>query len=249
MISPLFTTIVLVSCFIWLFMKFSTKKLNDSTNNYLERERQANSTRKQSLDTLQYISVNISDFNIPESISDDSVNELIEKLKSLSTKQIVNLTGITNTDLKLTYGVANLNFLMECDQNFTTLCRVVYDLGNILNNLGEKTAAINVLEKGVSFGTDISANYLLLASLYSEAGQNDRINQLITAVDALNSLTKKSTKDKLSKIMLKNGGVILNTADGTVSSVPTTSTGDSILPEDILDILETVPYKSDDQKQ
>ena len=247
MISPLFTTVVLGSCFIWLFMKFTTKGINNSTEEYLEKERQANNTRKQSLDSLEYITVNVSDFPVSQYSLDEHISELTEKINSLSSQKIVNLTGITNTNLKLMYGVANLNILMEYDQNFTTLCRTVFDLANAYLNLGDKQSAIICFENGVRYGTDISANYMLLADLYIESGQKDKINWLISSAESIKSLTKESTKRKLNDKLRESGGVFLNTNDGSVSSIPTTSSGDKILPEDILDILETVPYKSDDQ--
>lgn len=248
MISPLFTTIVLGSCFIWLFMKFTSKGIKDPTEEFLEKDRLANNTRKQSLDSLEYISVNSSDFPVSQYTYDEQVKELTDRINSLSSKKIVNLTGITNTDLKMMYGIANLNDLMEFDQNFTTLCRTVFDLGNVISNLGDKQAAIACFEKGITYGTDISANYLILADLYIEAGERDKINWLIASAESIKSLTKESTIRKLNIKLREKGGVFLNTKDGSVSSTPTTS-GDNILPEDILDILETVPYKSDDQTQ
>ena len=42
-------------------------------------------------------------------------------LTSLSTQPVVNLTGFTNTDLKLEYGTANITCLTEYDQNYTLL--------------------------------------------------------------------------------------------------------------------------------
>jgi len=249
MISPFFTTIVLTSIFIWLFMKFTTKNLNNKTDEFIERERQANSTRKKPLDDLEYINVDIADFTFTDIEQNEQLSEYQKRLEQLSTQKIVNLTGITNTDLKLTYGVANLNLLMEYDQNFTSLCRTVYDFGNALNNMGYIDYAIKVLESGISYKTDISANYTLLAELYINTNQSEKIKSLIEAADSIKSLTKNSTIAKLTKILGEHSNIIVNTEDGVVSSIPTVSNGDNILPEDILGILGTEPYKSDDQKQ
>ena len=246
MISPVFTTIVLCSCFIWLFMKMTTRNMNNSNEAFLERERQANSVRKQPLTSLEYITVNPDDFpnNHP---GNERITELVDRLQTLSTQKIVNLTGISNTDLKFAYGVANLNTLMEYDQNFTALCRIIYDLGSELLNEQDVSSAISVLEKGVDFGTDVSANYTLLATLYIQNGRKDDIRLLIDKADSIKSLTKRSTIKKLQALLDADSNILVKDEDGQVAAI-SSGDGDNILPRDILDILETVPYKSDDQR-
>lgn len=245
MISPLFTTIVLVAGFIWVYMKMSSRNPDKNIEDFLEKERLSNSVRKQPLDNLDYINVNIDDFVIPEDAMNERVNDLYDSIKLLSESKIVNFTGVTNTELKLTYGVANLNTLTEYDQNFTTLCRSIYDLAIELNNQGFKSEAEAILSKGIEYGTDISGNYLMLADLYIERGSAASILNLIKSADNIRSLTKESTIEKLKEKLSSNNGVLVNDDDGSVSY----QNPGNILPEDILDILETVPYKSDDQKQ
>lgn len=251
MISPLFTTIVLGAIFIWLYMRITTKKTDSQVKEMLEKERRANFTRKQSLDNLNYISINPDDFHLDEPYDNELIAELMKRINILSSQKIVNFTGITNTDLKLTYGVANLPTLTEYDQNYTLLCRTIYDLGRELNSLEKKEAAITVLEQGVKCGSDISANYLLLADLYLETGRRSNIAKLISSAENINSMTKKSTIAKLNEKMYAQpkNGVIFSDDDGTVSAILPPLDTDSGLPEDILDILETEPYKSDDQMQ
>ena len=250
MISPLFTTIVLGALFIWTYMRITTKKNDAKTQELLERERRANFTRKQPLNNLNYISVNPDDFPVDKPYANELIEELMGRINTLSTQKIVNFTGITNTDLKLTYGVANLPTLTEYDQNFTALCRTVYDLGRELSELNKKDAAISVLEQGIKYGTDISANYLLLAELYLEAGRRSSIAKLISSAESINSLTREATIAKLNELMYpsQDTGIIVSSEDGIVSAISSSET-DKKIPTDILDILETVPYISDDQKQ
>ena len=59
-----------------------------------------------------------------------------ETLQSLAGQKILNLGGKTNTDLKLEYGVANLETLCACDENYTTLCRTIYEYAECLKKLG-----------------------------------------------------------------------------------------------------------------
>lgn len=65
-----------------------------------------------------------------------------ETLQSLAGQKILNLGGKTNTDLKLEYGVANLETLCACDENYTTLCRTIYEYAECLKKLGHDAEAV-----------------------------------------------------------------------------------------------------------
>lgn len=242
MISPLFTTIVLCALFIWLYMRYTSKHAGDKITELLEKEHRANSTRKQSLASLEYI--NFAESCIP--FTDPAPNEYIAKLqdtlRGLTLCKIVNLTGISNTDLKLTYGPANLPILTELDQNFTSLTMALNDLGTELNAIGDRDNAIKVLDYAVSIGSDISNTYINLANIYVEAGNYDAIQQLINRAGNIRSLTKQSTINKLTEILDSHTAIVI------AHPSDTTDAPDNILPKDILDILETVPYSTDDQK-
>lgn len=244
MISPIFTTIVITFGIIWIYMKITTNNIGKDTEKFMDREIRANKVRKQPLDSLEYITVPIEKIPRPDDYPNERICELTGILMELSTKTIVNLTGISNTDLKLTYGAPNLPLLTEYDQNFTTLCTTIYDLGCEYLAVGLKTTAVTVLNVGVDLGTDISKNYLTLAEIYAEEGNFSEIQRLITCADNIRSLTKNSTISKLIDILDENTSSVtqINKNPDSIDD------SDNILPQDILDILETVPYISDDQK-
>lgn len=245
MISPIFTTIVLTFGFIWIYMKLTTKTVNKDTEKFLEREVRANKVRKQSLDSLEYIKIPIDEIKRPEPYPNERIAELTGILVSLSDKTIVNLTGISNTDLKLSYGAANLPVLTEYDQNFTQLCTTLYNLGLEYDSIGLREDAIKTFNLGVRLGTDISGNYTRLAEIYAEMGEFAEIQRLATSAEGIRSITRQSTISKLLDILDSNTSSV-SLKDGSESSV--NDDYDNILPKDILDILESVPYKSDDQK-
>ena len=245
MISPLFTTIVLVAGFIFFFMKLTLEKPSNGIKSFRERERRANNTLKQPLDSLEFVKVPIDSVPCPDPAVNEKCASLIGELKILCDKKIVNLTGISNTDLKLTYGAANLPILSEYDQNFTNLCKILYDLGCEYQNAGFEDEAIAAFNAGISVGTDISGNYTTLASIYAEKGLYVEIQRLINCADNIRSLTKASTISKLQNILDQNTSAVIRLSDGDGDEP--VHDPDSILPADILDILETVPYRSDDQ--
>ena len=120
----------------------------------------------------------------------------------MSSLPILNLTGISNTDLKMEYGPANLNELSEADSNFTSLVRCVNQLGNRFNELGDTDNAIKILEYGIECNTDISNTYYLLAQLYIDTNQADKIQNLVDKAASLNSLSKNSIIKNLNEYII-----------------------------------------------
>ena len=233
MISPLFTTIVVGALFIFFFMRYTAKKSELNTKEYLEREHEANSVRKKSLSELKPITVPFDSF--PSRIGEENgkILDLSNKLQNISNTKIVNFSGFTNTDLKMAYGAANLPILMEMDQNFTTLTSILYELAQAYVDDHSPEMAIPYLEYGVKIGTDISGHYMLLANLYCARGAVDNIPALISAVDKTHSLTKNATISKLNELI---EGKIVNKPSESVNQ---SSSDDNILPADILDILDS----------
>ena len=114
--------------------------------------------------------------------------------------KILNLTGITNTELKEQYGVANLTILSDYDNNYTTLVNTIARWGARLIDLEYNDEAVTVLEYGLSIGTDVSRNYLILADIYRKKGETDKIDALITRASTLKSLMKNSILSKLNEV-------------------------------------------------
>ena len=247
MISPLFTTIVAVAGIIFVFMKFTSSRPEDGIKSFRERERRADNTLKKPLDDLDFIRVPIDDIPAPEPAVNAKCASLVTQLKALSEKKAVNLTGISNTDLKLTYGAPNLPILTEYDQAFTAICTTLYELGIEYKNAGFEDEAVTVLNTAVNIGTDISGNYTELAEIYAKKGLYVEIQRLINCADNIRSLTKKSTISKLQNILDANTSSVIKLPSESDPAGVKDDSPDNILPADILDILETVPYKSSDQ--
>lgn len=115
-----------------------------------------------------------------------------QELCMLANSSIVNLNGISNTELRLTYGTANLEPLSLYDQNFTSLIRGLQKWGTLLTSAGKPEDAVTVLAYSVSIGSDIAGTYALLARLYKARGEFDKINELKVSAEKLNTLMKPS---------------------------------------------------------
>ncbi|HKL98724.1 MAG TPA: hypothetical protein VJZ06_02295 [Mobilitalea sp.] len=167
------------------------KKKNDL---FWKNERLANLSRRTNITGLEYITIPLD--TLPMSDMDDStINSYRDIIQGLSDKLIVNLTGLTNTDLKLKYGASNLNRLSEYDNNYTVLVSMLHKWGERLYNMGYIKEAIPVLEYSVMCLTDVRKTYLLLAKIYMEQNTPEQIDPLLDILP----FTKIARKEKLSE--------------------------------------------------
>jgi hypothetical protein len=122
---------------------------------------------------------------------DPVVSGYHQTLTELAASPIVNLTGISNTDLKLQYGAPNIDLLSRYDQCYTTLVRTLQSLGETLYESGYPQEACLFLEFAISTRTDISASYKLLIQIYKQLQTPEKIKELLPVAESLNSGMKK----------------------------------------------------------
>jgi hypothetical protein len=166
---------------------------------YWEREEKANFTRRKPLDNLDYITIPDGLLSMNPQNTSDEIKQYIKDLNDMSSEKIVNLTGFTNTDLKLEYGTANITILSDYDLHYTNLVTLLQKLAERLHEKGEDALAIEVLEFAINTGTDVSKSYYLLASFYKEAGTPEKIDSLIEKASNLKSLLKDSIVQNLQE--------------------------------------------------
>ena len=183
---PLLGLFIAVICLLTFFRKRSIRSQESATDRFWKKESIANNTRLKDLSGLPYITIPLADF--PMGIYDNpELKKYEETLQSLAGQKILNLSGKTNTDLKLEYGVANLETLSACDENYTTLCRTIYEYAECLKKLGHDEEAVRILECGIACGSDHSGNYRMLADYYLKARDSAALDRLLASARALES--------------------------------------------------------------
>ncbi len=171
-------------------ISLQSKNRKNTEKSFWERERLSNSVRRKSLDNLEYITIPLDKFPISLLKDNSTVAECIETLEILSGQHIVNLTGYSNTDLKLEYGTANITALTEYDQNYTLLVRTLQKWADILLEEGHTQEAKTLMEFAISTRSDISRTYYKLAEIYASRMETERIQSLIDTAETLRSSTK-----------------------------------------------------------
>jgi Flp pilus assembly protein TadD len=169
----------------------STEAQQSLEERFWERERAANFTRRKDISNLNYLTIPLE--KIPQNLHTEAENTLVR----LSSCQMLNLTGKTNTDLKLEYGVANLDALSAYDENFTEFVRTVPVYAQELIDAGQISEAQELLELAVSYRADASTIYTTLADLYQQSGQTARIQALIDTVNTIDSISKNIILERL----------------------------------------------------
>jgi hypothetical protein len=195
---PFLATFILFIVLFNIRLRLASRKEEQQEEKFWDRELRSNSVRKKSLDTLEYIHLPYDLLPFGTAGDDENLKEIEDELTALKDLKIVNLTGITNTDLKLEYGTANITALTEYDQNYTSLVIALQKWGDALYTLGRFEDATSVLEFAVKTRTDITATYRLLIDMYkTKLGLNEqeiqrKLDGLVPIANSLNSLSKST---------------------------------------------------------
>lgn len=163
----------------------------DEEKRFWDRERLANQTRRKPLDGLDYIKIPLERLPMQLLEENERIAECLRMIQELSLRPIVNLTGYSNTDLKLEYGTANITALTEYDQNYTLLVSTLQQWADLLYQADQTEPTREILEFAVKIRTDVSRTYDLLSDIYIKNGQRDKIPELINTAESLNSLNRE----------------------------------------------------------
>ncbi len=157
---------------------------------FWDREHAANSTRRKSLDGLPYIAIPVETFPFGLLPGNEQVPEYEQTIRDLAQEPVVNLTGFSNTDLKLQYGAPNIDLLSLYDQRYTTLVCTLQSWAELLYKEGQPAAARILLEFAADTHTDIYASYELLVRIYEENSEKEKISSLLPLAQEIRSLSK-----------------------------------------------------------
>ena len=119
---------------------------------------------------------------------------------ALSEKPMLNLTGISNTDLKLEYGTANLELLSQYDTNFTNFVALLPEFTEELQAAGHTEHAQTLLEFAVSVKADSRKIYKQLADIYVQKQQSNKLEWLMESAKGLPTFAQNAIIKELSSM-------------------------------------------------
>ena len=144
-----------------------------------------------------------SSYSLPEGLSELTKSEIFDceqKIIALSHKKILNLGHMSNTDIKMEYGVANLQILIQYDENSSKLARLLAKWGKLLYENGEEDAAEKVLTYAVSCKSDIEDVFITLAKIYRNNGNELGISDLVEACQCFDELRRENIINQITSI-------------------------------------------------
>lgn len=175
-----------------MVIKRNNRSVQKQQEQFWERERQANQVRRKPLDDLEYITIPLDTLPTTVMADDPTIKDCLDTLSTLANEKIVNFSGITNTELKLAYGTANITALSQYDQNFTLLVQTLQRWAVTLYNAGYPDETRQILEYAISIHSDAGTSYRLLASLYDQYGEQEKVIALHDTALALTSPSGKT---------------------------------------------------------
>ena len=104
MFFPSLFIMLLLSVFLAFRYRQLNKKQSEDLDTFWDLERKARTTVKKDIDNLSYITIPMEKFP-SDFTTEPDMAAFAEKAAVLSSEKILNLTGKSNTELKLSYGV------------------------------------------------------------------------------------------------------------------------------------------------
>lgn len=200
-VMPVFFCCIVV-LILWLHYesKKSSRIEKEETDSFWVKERDASFTRKSDISNLDYIGIPLNQLPLHET-EDEALSDYHDKIKELSTKKIFNLNNLSNTDVKIKYGVGNFEELATYDQNYTILVRTLAKWGTYLYESGNLDEAQIVLEYGITCYTDVSENYTTLAQVYKTKNDITSLTKLLEKANQLDSIMKPKIIKSITTII------------------------------------------------
>lgn len=196
-------------CFIvfllWLCVKLKQQdSLKTQNKDFWRREHEADFSRNKDISELDYISIDRELLPFSEHTNDAELLQIQQDVNKTLSKKMINLSGMTNTDIKETYGRGNFEVLAVYDQNYLKFLSLLNKWGTYLLERGFINEAKQIFEYAVNtLNCDISGCYTGLAKIYLKNNDIDKVQQLIDKIQSSDAYLKDSIAQKLT-VMLQN---------------------------------------------
>lgn len=148
---------------------------------YLEKEHKANLTIKRHLSKEIFVTPDINILPIKEYKNTDEYKKVISAQTNVLNKSKLKMIHFTqpinNTELKLKYGVNNLDNITMYEEHYNLYIRALIDWAKALVDIKNTSDAEIILKEAINFGSDLSINYTLLADIYSNENNKEKLKK------------------------------------------------------------------------
>lgn len=192
---PFFTAFIIFVIVLNLLLHRKSRTQEEINRNFWEKELASNATRKKDLSQLDYIT--IPSEKMPPLLHSESEKECIR----LSSRPMLNLERFSGTELKTTYGIANLETLSEYENNLSEFTVALHTYTTELIQQGYHKEAIALLEYAIYQGVESRPLYLVLAKEYKNEQNLTKLQELYTHSQDNDSLSGKIITKELASLL------------------------------------------------
>ena len=173
---------------VWLQISFVAGKKKSSSKKIAEilnEESEANFARRRPLPEDFYFAPDISDLDIKDYADTKSkvAARQARVLKLAKAKMIRLPQSMTNKEIKMNYGAANLETVTNGEEIYQAFLEALQNWANALSDIGDDDNAKKVFEKAIDLGCDVSRCFIALAGLYSKDKDKSSIDKLIKRLE------------------------------------------------------------------
>lgn len=175
------------------FLRRSTKKSEKNKKAFIEEEREASFVRAKDIEQTKFIKLDIEKLNVLREEEAKTEREIYayglqKSVLEKASKPMLHFEQ-NNLELKKMYGPANLESIILYEENYNSFLNKLNSFSKALADADRKKEAIQILEEGIELGLDFSRSFILLADLYYEQNEIDKLKKLYDLVTKSNNIT------------------------------------------------------------
>lgn len=175
------------------FLRRSTKKSEKNKKAFIEEEREASFVRAKDIEQTKFIKPDIEKLNVLREEEAKTEREIYayglqKSVLEKASKPMLHFEQ-NNLELKKMYGPANLESIILYEENYNSFLNKLNSFSKALADADRKKEAIQILEEGIELGLDFSRSFILLADLYYEQNEIDKLKKLYDLVTKSNNIT------------------------------------------------------------
>lgn len=170
---------------IHILSKRARKKMEARSEAFLKREMEANTTRKKEIEPELFFTPDTSGLPFREYAENEkSLTRRQNNVKKYASKKMLRFKQpYNNTELKLRYGIANLENIIQYESNANAYIYALIEWSQALLDSPYHDDAETILQESIRLGSDYSKSYLLLISFYKEKKDYESIRVLRNIID------------------------------------------------------------------
>ncbi len=182
-----FILIVGTTIAIQIMMRKNKVDFKQVVENIAKKEQDANLSRRKEIDKELYVIPNIKILPIKD-YDDSPENKKIKDAQNLVIRKS-KLTmirfdePISNTDLKLKYGYANLENITIYEEHYNSYMQALTLWAELLVEKNNLCDAEKVLSEAINLKCDLSKAYMLLIDIYKETNNRSKLEEIKSFIE------------------------------------------------------------------